>query len=172
MASIFDALRNFKSQQSNDPLGAGGPAGLRYLVSQYFLPRLKGQEEFGSQINDAFMKSVGTPGANFGEAKKAAEGLAGELFAPGGQVANLISQVRGNAIQRGFDPSAAEGGERGVLQQATGQVGNYFAQQAGQLEGQRVGALTAGYQTQQQTINDLLESLYTGVAGAEQLQLA
>lgn len=170
MANIFDILKNLGSQSS--ALGPGGPGGLRFLVEKYFLPRLTGQEAAGGKISDAFLGQVTTPGADFGEAQKAAEGYAGQLFAPGGQVASMIQQVRGGAIQRGFDPSAAEGGERGVLQQATGQVGNFFAQQAGQLEAQRLGAITSTYQSQNQMINDLLESLYTGVAGAEQLKLA
>lgn len=150
----------------------GGPGLLRYLVQNLFLPRanqVAGQE---GKISDAFLSQIATPGVNFDAAQKAAEGTAQELFQPGGQVASLINQVRGNAIQRGFAPAAAEGSERGILQQATNQVGSVFAQQAGALEQQRMGLLGQGYQLNEQTLNDLLESIYSGAAGAEQLQLA
>lgn len=150
----------------------GGPGLLRYITDRFFLPRLNQAAGQEGAISSAFLSQITTPGANFAAAQKAAEGTAQELFQPGGQVANLINQVRGNAIQRGFAPAAAEGGERGILQQATNQVGSVFAQQAGALEQQRMGLLGQGYQLNEQTLNDLLESIYSGAAGAEQLGLA
>jgi hypothetical protein len=169
-----DFLRNLLQRRTaKDELGRGGPLGLRDIVSKYFLPRLKGQQEAEGKIQGAVLDQLLTPGKNFGEAQRAAEGYANELFAPGGQVASLISRARGGSVSRGFDPTAdVGGGERGILGQASSSVGNFFAQQAGALEGQRIGALTSTYQSQEQLINDLLESVYSGVAGSEQLQLA
>ncbi len=173
MADFGSFWRNAANNRSStDPLGRGGPAGLRDIIGQYFLPELKSRQGTRGGIESAFLKQSTEPGALFGAANTAAEGYAKQLFAPGGEIASLISQVRGKSISRGFDPSAAEGPERNILNQGVGQVGNFFAQQAGGLEQARFGGLAQSYFSGQQGISDLLESLYTGVAGAEQLQLA
>ena len=120
----------------------------------------------------AFMNQATTPGALYGAAKTAAEGTAADLFQPGGQVAQAIAKARGQAIGSGWAPSAAGGSERGILDAATKQVSNVFAQQAGALEQTRFGALAGAYNQSGQNIQSLLESLFTGVSSADQLNLA
>jgi hypothetical protein len=141
------------------------------------IAQLFGQEAFRQRlrlgpVEAAFLGQVATPGALFGAAETAAKARAAELFAPRGEVASLIDRARGQVIGQGFAPEAAVGAENAILAQALKQVGQTFAQQAGALEQQRFAGLTSAFGEAEQGYRDLLESLYTGVAGAGQFQTA
>lgn len=175
MASYIDIFKAVRNQKlgilPNDPLGGGGSGGLRDIVRQYFLPqleRLRGQ----SGISDAFLGQVQEPGALFGAASEAASGTARQLFAPGGEVATMIGRARGQSINQGFNPEAAAGGENEILRGATQRVADTFATQAGGLEQTRIGALSQAYGLREQQMMELIESIFTGVGSAEQLNLA
>lgn len=151
---------------------SGGERGLYDILRQQFLPeiaRLRGQR---GRIEEAFFGQALEPGALFGAAKTAAEGTAKELFAPGGEVAQLFRQARGQKIQQGFAPEAAEGAEQGILSAASSRIGDVFAQQAGALEQQRFNALGSLFGQREQRLFDSLTSLFTGAGSAEQLKLA
>ena len=153
-------------------IGMGGAAGLRQINRYQFFPELERARRLRSPIESAFFSQALQPGALYGAASEAAAGTARQLFAPGGEVSQLIRGARGQSIQRGFDPSSAEGGERGIINAANQRVADTFATTAAQLEGQRFNALTGAYGEAGATVRDLLESLYAGTAGAEQLHLS
>ena len=154
-----------------DELGGGGVSGLRDILDKYFLPALK-RKQGQSTIEDAFLSQTEKPGALFGAADTAAKGYASQLFAPGGEIASLIGSARGDTISKGFAPSSAEGSVNSILRAGTQRVGDVFAQNAGQLEQSRYTALTGAYNEREQSMRDLIESLFTGVASSEQLNLA
>jgi len=172
--SYMHLLRTRRAQAAGDPrgIGTGGERGLREIAQYQFLPELERARRQRVPIEEAFLGQALQPGALFGAAQTAATGYARQLFAPGGEVAGLVSRARGRSISQGFEPSAAEGTERTILQGATGRVGDVFAQQAGQLEAQRFGALSGAFGEAGAGVRDLLESLFTGVASAEQLGIA
>lgn len=153
-------------------IGTGGSRGLREQILGQFFPELQRQRGARGPVESAFTEQATTPGALYGAAKTSAEGYASELFAPGGQISSLIRGVRGKTIGQGFAPEAGEGAELGVLRSGTQAVGNRFAQEASQLEQTRFAGLGSLYGSQQQMINDLMQSLFTGTATAEQLALA
>lgn len=169
---LFGRVRQSARTPNYDPLGRGGPGGLRDLLERYFLPELSNQQGRRGPIENAFNSQALEPGALYGAASTAAQGVAGQLFAPGGEVAKMIAQARGGTIGQGFSPDSAWGGENNILRSATSRVADTFATTAAGLEGQRFGALTEAYGGQQQSIRDLLESLFTGVGSSEQLGLA
>lgn len=150
----------------------GGPKGLQGLIESYFVPALEDMQGRTAPIESAFMSQATEPGALFGAAQTSAEGYAKELFAPGGEVAGLMSRARGSTIQQGFSPEAAQGKEFGVLRSATGQVSNRFAQEAAGLEKTRFAGLGSFLGQREQQIMDLMQSIFTGTASAEQLKLA
>ena len=152
-----------------DPLR---PYSLEQLVASYFLPELQRTRELGGPIEGAFMQQALQPGALYGAASTAAGGVARQLFAPGGEVAGLVRGARGSVIGQGFDPSSAEGAERGIMQSATNRVADTFATQAGQLEGLRFGALTQAFGGAQQGTRDILESIMSGEGMAHSYDLA
>lgn len=154
----------------NYPLGRGGPQGLRDILQKYFLPELDKARTRRGPIEDAFTAQALTPGSLYGAASTAAMGRANELFAPGGEVASLIGRARGKSIGQGFDPSSSLGDENNILRSATKNVGDVFAQQAGALENTRAGMLNTAYGNND--VMSLIESLFTGVGSAEQLDLA
>jgi hypothetical protein len=172
MSIVQDLITKRYDNSYAKELGYGGSFGLRDIVGKYFLPELQNAQRSRSQIQDAFLGQVLNPGSLYDAASTAAKGYAETLFAPGGEVAGLISKARGDAISRGFNPSAGNKSELGVLNQATQQVGNFFAQQAGGLEQSRFSALAGANQFSNQSVNDLLQSIFTGVASSEQLNLA
>lgn len=155
----------------NPGIGSG-VSGLRGIVSGYINPELEYLQQGRGPIQNALFEQTMNPGALYGAANTAAMGYANQLFRPGGEVASLISRARGDRINQGWAPSAARGSENAILRGATQNIGNMFAQQAGQLEQLRYGTLAGLYGQNQQGIRDLLTSLYTGTAGAEQLKLA
>lgn len=157
---------------SRDPLGRGGVTGLRDVLERYFIPEFAETTKLGGGIQRAFLEQTLEPGALYGAASTAAQGAASQLFAPGGEIAGAIRSARGGAIQQGFAPSAAEGSERAILRSGTQRVADVFAQSAAGLEGQRFGALTGAFGESRAAQRDLIESLFTGVASAEQLSLA
>lgn len=157
--------------QTNSPFGQG-PEGLKGIVSKYLYPELERLQGGRSGIESALLEQTLEPGALFGAASEAAGGYAQELFKPGGEVASLISRARGRRIGQGFNAADAAGPENAILGGATDSVSNFFAQRAAELEGARYGGLQNLYSGRQQGIRELLTSLYTGQAGAEQLQLA
>lgn len=156
----------------NDPLGRGGTWGLRDLLRRYFLPEFESANRTRSPIEGAFLEQTLEPGALYEAASTAATGKANELFKAGGQVSQLINRARGGAIQRGFNPESAFGDENVILRGATDTVANTFAQNAAALEGQRYSALTGTYGDANKRIQELIESIFTGVGSAEQLNLA
>lgn len=158
-----------------DPGVAFGSKGMDVLrrLSQYFIwPEAQRQREVGAPIEEAFRSQMLTPGAGYEAASTAAGGVARELFAPGGEVASLISKARGKVIGSGFAPSGAEGAERGILRAGTQRVADTFAQGATQLEGQRMGILGGAYGDTQAAQRDLIESIFTAEATAQQLGIA
>lgn len=163
----------FQSPTSNhsEDLGGGGSSGLRDILEKYFLPALNRQKGMSS-IEDAFLSQTEQPGALFGAAKTSAEGYANQLFAPGGQIASMIGSARGDIINKGFAPSSADSGVNNILRAGTKQVADKFSENAGQLEQTRYGALAGAYGQREQNMKDLIESLFTGVASAEQLNIA
>lgn len=152
------------------PLGRGGVQGLRDILQNYFLPELSRARSRRQPIEQAFAEQSLTPGALYEGAATAARGKAQELFAPGGEVATMIGRARGKSIGQGFDPGSAMGDENVILRGATDTVGRTFAQNAAALEAKRADMLTASYG--QNDVRDLIESLFTGVGSAEQLNLA
>ena len=58
------------------------------------------------------------------------------------------------------------------MTQAMQRVADTFATGATSLESQRMGALTSAFGSTNQNVNDLLQSLFTGQASANQLGLA
>lgn len=172
--ALFPTYGGYSSTKypSTDSLGRGGRGGLRDILERYFLPELNNQQGKRGPIENAFNSQALQPGALYGAASTAAQGVAGQLFAPGGDVAQMISRARGGSIGQGFSPDNAWGSENNILRSATNRVGDTFATQAAGLEGQRFGALTEAYGGQQQSIRDLIESLFTGVGSAEQFGLA
>jgi hypothetical protein len=155
-----------------DQIGIYGNDALRRM-SQFFLwPELQRQRGLGAPIEKAFQQQVLTPGANFGEASRAAQGVAGQLFAPGGEISTLLGRARGKAIGSGFAPSGAEGAERGILRAGTQRVADAFAQGAVNLEGQRMGLMGEAYGGSQTAQTGLIESMFTAEGSAQQLRLA
>lgn len=173
--AFFDKLKLYQEQErantaSNYPLGRGGVTGLRDILQQYFLPELERARTRRGPIEDAFTAQSLTPGSLYGAASTAALGTANELFKPGGQVASLIGRARGKSISQGFSPESAFGDENTILRGATDTVANTFAQNAGALESKRADMLTSLYG--RDDVMSLIESLFTGVGSAEQLNLA
>lgn len=156
----------------DDPLGRGGVGGLRDILARYFLPEVEAGRARRGGIEDAFLSQVTTPGSLYGAASTAASGVANQLFAPGGEVANLIGRARGQTIGQGFDVGSAGGAENEILRGATRRVADTFATQAAGLEGQRFNAFSQFYGDEQQRYRDLIESIFTGIGSAEQLKLA
>ena len=155
-------------------LGINGesPDALRRM-SQYFLfPEYQRLSESGRPIEQAFNKQMLEPGAGFGEASRAASGLASQLFAPGGEIATMIARARGKTIGSGFAPSGAVGAENNILRAGTQRVGDMFAQQAGQLEGQRMNLLGGAYGDSMAARTGMAESMFTAEGSAQQLNLA
>lgn len=149
-----------------------GPGNLADVIRLLFGPRLAQTIGQVNPITEAFNKQTLEPGALFGAASTAATGAAGELFKAGGAIDTAIKGARGNVIGQGFGPAGAVGNENAILQQGVTSVGNIFAQNAGQLESQRYGALAGAYGQGQSSINDLLESIFTGLATQTQSNLA
>lgn len=172
---FFDSILRKAEQQrvataDNFPLGRGGVMGLRDILQKYFLPELESARKQRGPIEDAFNQQSLTPGALYGAASTAAMGKANELFAPGGEVASMISRARGKSIQSGFNPGDAYGDESAILRGATKSVGDAFAQSAAGLESARYSGLASAYG--KNDVTDLIESLFTGVGSSEQLALA
>lgn len=168
----YDPGRPGFNNPSGDPLGRGGQSGLRDILERYFLPEVGASQGRRGGIESAFFGQVTQPGSLYGAASTAATGVANQLFAPGGEVANLIGRARGQTIGQGFDPGSAFGSENEILRGATRRVADTFATQAAGLEGQRFGALSQLYGDEQTRYRDLIESLFTGVGSAEQFGLA
>lgn len=158
--------------ESWDPLGRGGPAGMRDVLERYFIPELNDTRKLSAPIRSAFLEQTLEPGALYGAASTAAQGYANQIFAPGGEIAGQIRTARGGATQAGFAPEAAEGTERAILRSGLQRVGDVFAQQAGALEQARYGGLTGAFGETQAARRDLMESLFTGVSSAESLALS
>lgn len=174
LGDILGAIFGRTKYGPKDPrtIGTGGVRGLRELSLYQIYPMLDVSRRSAAAIEEAFLGQVGQPGASYGAAKEAALGAARTLFAPGGEVSTLLRRARGQAVEQGFAPEAAEGAERGILLGATQRVGDVFAQEAGRLEAQRLAAFGEAYRTSQERTLDLLASLFTSVASAEQLALA
>jgi len=126
----------------------------------------------GGPVEEAFMSQTLTPGALYGAASTAASGVASELFAPGGEIARLISGARGQAIGSGFAPGDSIGEENNILRAGTQRVASTFAQQAGALEGQRFNALTGAFGQSREEQLRLLEDLFSGRANVLQYGMA
>lgn len=178
MAYGFPGNVNFAQQNkpaapfdvNKDPLGRGGSQGLRDILQGYFLPAFAEARKRRGPIESAFNEQTLNPGALYGAASEAAGGRARELFKAGGEVSNLIGQVRGRSINQGFSPDSAYGAENTILRGATNSVADTFAQNAAQLENARYTGLAGAYGNND--MMSLLESLFTGVGSAEQLNLA
>lgn len=129
---------------------------------------------FGLQnpITSAFLNATLTPGMDFSQAQTAAQGQSNQLFMPGGQVAQQIAAARGDVINKGFAPSSADRSVNGILNQATQTVGNTFAQGATSLESQRLNLLGGLYGQTNQSIQDILDSMFTGAGSIGQYGLA
>ena len=145
---------------------------LRNILQSYFQPELAGQQAARNPIQSAFLSQVTTPGAEYGAAKEAATSMASDLFAPGGQIASLVSGARGKAMGQGFSAASAGGAVNGVLRAGVQQVGNTFGQNAASLEANRMNLLGGAYSDSNKTINDLLQSLFAGEATAQQSSIA
>ena len=153
----------------NNPLN---PYDLEQLTYGFFEPELRRTRELAGPIESAFLEQSTRPGALYGAAATAAGGVARQLFAPGGEVAGLVGSARGSVIGQGFDPSAAEGSERAIMQSATNRVADTFATQAGQLEAIRYGGLSQAFGGAQQGTRDILESMMAGEGMAHSYDLA
>jgi len=174
--ALFSSVLGKVNRQLDAPnipgLGRGGSLGLRDILTKYFLPEFERLKSRRGGIEDAFLQQASTPGSLYGAASEAASGTARQLFAPGGEVQKLIGGARGRAIGQGFAPDAAEGAERGILQSATNRVADTFATQAAGLEQARFAGFAGFTSDQSAALRDLIESIFTGTASAEQLGLA
>lgn len=141
-------------------------------LSQLFFEGAQRQRERFDPITQAFLSQVSQPGALFESAQRAAEARAQELFAPRGEVSNLISRARGQVIGQGFAPEAALGAENSIISQALKQVSSTFAQQAAALEQSRLQSLGGAFQEGLRGERDLLESYFNAVATALQAKYA
>ena len=157
---------------SGAKFGSSGPAKLQRL-SQFFLwPELQRTRQMGAPIEQAFQEQMLTPGANYAAASTAASGLASQLFAPGGEIAAMLSKVRGRAISSGSSPASSVGADNGILRAGTQRVADAFSQGAVDLEGRRMGILGGAYGDAQAGQRDLIESMFTAEGSAQQLKLA
>lgn len=149
-----------------------GEAGLLGTTQELLYPEIGYQQGIRKRVTDPFLRQASTPGALFGAASTAAEGMARELFRPGGVVGQGIASARRGSVQQGFEPMAAEGAELGVLGQATDQVANAFAQNAAALEQQRFGAFANFASQAQGGPAQAIANYMTGQANVEQFGLA
>jgi hypothetical protein len=157
---------------SDYPQGKNAQNTMANMLSQLFLPFLNQQIGAQGPIGSSFMSMISQPGANFGQAQTAANSYANQLFKPGGQIASQISNARGSTISKGFAPSSAERSELGILNQGVSDVANVFGQGATQLEQQRMSLLGGAFNSTNQNIMDMIQSLFTGYGNIQQLGLA
>jgi hypothetical protein len=135
------------------------------IVTQGFGEQYQHDINVRSPIERAFMGQMLTPGANYGAALTAAQGMASNLFAPGGDIQRMMQAARGSAVGAGWAPEAALGDERGIARAGYQRVADTFAQGATQLEGQRINAMTNAFAESQAGPRDTMESIYSGRAG-------
>lgn len=154
-----------KSGTVNFPYFGGG------LIGGPYQQQLNNFLNLQNPITNAYMSQVMTPGADFSQAAAAAQGQANQLFMPGGQVYNAINAARGNVINQGFAPSGADRATNGILNQATQTVANTFAQGATSLEQQRLQQFGSLYGQNNQSIQDLIDSMFTAGASIGQYGL-
>lgn len=150
--------------------GAKSAGRLQDILEQYLKPELASATQRRNRLEDVFLRQVSTPEGFYGAASRAARGTASELFKPGGQVYSLLGKARGRSIASGFAPEGAEGAERGILRGAMEQIANRFAQESAGLEQTRIGALSGAYGVSQESLTNLLSSLFTGQASIESLR--
>jgi hypothetical protein len=144
------------------------------LVQREFLPEVTLARRQRSQIEDAFYNTLDPANAE-AYVTAGAERMASDLLRPGGQVQQQISALRGGETGRGW------GTQSGVLSRQENQalstalnstVGAYLGQAAPAMWEGAAGRTAGAYQLTQERVRDLLESLYTGLSGAESLRLA
>lgn len=176
--NIVEAMQQFLRQrrgQGRQPeYMYGGRRGMVGIANDMFLPEIGYQRGIRKQVTPGFLQQASTPGALYGAAATAAEGVSRELFRPGGVVSEGITAARTGqrGIRGGFEPMGGEGAELGVLRSATDQVANAFAQQAGQLENTRF-SVYGGFASQAQGgVGQAIADYATQRSGAEQFELA
>jgi hypothetical protein len=156
---------------SRGDLKSNAPKFMEDILNQMFLPFLNQQAGIQGPIGNAFLNQIMTPGQDFSQASTAAQGVANQLFMPGGQVASQIAAARGRVAGQGFAPSGAERAENGILNQATQTVANTFAQGATDLEKERMSLLSGAYTGTTQNLMDMLQSMFSGVGNIAQLNI-
>lgn len=127
-----------------------------------------------NRIEQAFMRFLDP---SFGEeyVTRGAERIAADVLRPGGVVTEGIRGARGRAIASGF---GTQGGdlsrqEANIISEGLrSSIGSHIgAALPGMYEG-AAGRAAGAYQLSAEQIQNLIESMYTGLAGAESLALA
>ena len=147
---------------------------LAALLGKEFVPELGRAKGRRSQISDMFMGFL-DPQRGEQYVTRGAERIGADVLRAGGPITEAIRRARGGAISSGF---GTQGGDLSrqeaniVTEGLRSSVGSFIGQSLpGMYEG-AAGRATQAYGITQQQVPDLMESLFTGLGGAESLRLA
>lgn len=144
------------------------------LLQREFLPELERARGRRGKFEDIFTKFL-DPRAGEESVSRGAERIALDVLRPGGNVTEAIRSARGRSIASGFGTTGGD-----LSRQEANIVSEGLRSSVGSFVGQSLPALFEGAagraerarSLSQQQVVDLIESLFTGLAGAESLRLA
>ncbi len=144
------------------------------LLGQEFVPELGRAKGRRRQISDVFQQFL-DPNAGAKFVTQGAERIGADVLRAGGPITEAIRRARGGAISSGF---GTQGGDLSrqesniVSEGLRSSVGSFVGQALPGLYEGAAGRATQAYGISQQQVTDLMESLFTGIGGAESLRLA
>ena len=164
----------FRSKGKREPFDWKKGGRLAEFLGKEFQPELGKARERRSRVSDAFMGFL-DPERGEKYVTEGAERIGADVLRAGGPITEAIRRARGGAIGSGF---GTEGGDLSsqeanvVTEGLRSSVGAHIgAALPGMYEG-AAGRATQAYGITQQQVTDLMESMFTGLGGAESLRLA
>jgi len=143
------------------------------LLQSFGFPELGFQTGLRGPISNTFMNYIGGgPGGAMGAAADAAKGYAADIFRPGGDIQKSIMGAMGGMAGKGFQPGSAEGDVNAITRGGVRDVSNFFTSQAVPLAQQWGNIMSGGFGQVNQSVEDLINSLFTGGANILQLRMA
>lgn len=144
------------------------------LLEREFLPELAGSRRRRSSIEDAFLGFL-DPAAGEEYITRGAERIASDVLRPGGVVTEGIRAARGGEIAKGWGTAGSDLSRQEaniVADTLSSTVGSYLGQALPAMYEGAAGRALSAYGLTQEQVQELLNSLYTGLAGAESLGVA
>ncbi len=144
------------------------------VLGEELIPELDESKKRRSRIEDIFFKTL-DPRNQEESINRGAERIALDVLRPGGEVTEAIRSARGQSINSGF---GTQGGDLS-RQEATivseglrSSVGRFVGEALPELSEGAANRAAQGAALSREEVIRLIESLFTGVAGAESLKLA